>query len=268
MSDALAKAVLAEYGSLDPLQVRISTHREHSELADDVQAAALGQARLSPGHDVLDVGFGTGDFLRRLRDHEHAGRVVGVDTSTAAVAAVAGLPGITAILGSATALPLPDNGFDRVFARHMLYHVTDPAAALGEFRRVLRPGGLAVAVVNHPGVVPHVMSLVRAEVERHLAAPGVLAMIDVHSDNLPGLMRAEFGGVRVTRFDNHLVFDRPEPVIRFACSVTSMCGLPPDSPEYPDVVRDVSERVHAWFAAHDEPWRDPKGYAVCVAERA
>ncbi len=63
------------------------------------------------------------------------------------------------------------------------------------------------------------------------------------------------------------MFDRPGPLIRFACAVTSMCGLPPDSPAYPDVVRTVRERVHSWFAANGGPWRDPKGYAVRVSER-
>lgn len=38
--------------------------------------------------------------------------------------------------------------FDAVLAVHMLYHVPDRAAAVGELRRVLAPGGVCVAVTN------------------------------------------------------------------------------------------------------------------------
>jgi SAM-dependent methyltransferase len=38
--------------------------------------------------------------------------------------------------------------FDAVLAPHMLYHVSDRAGAAREMRRVLRPGGVCVAVTN------------------------------------------------------------------------------------------------------------------------
>jgi len=54
----------------------------------------------------------------------------------------------------ATALALPDASVDLVICSHVLEHVEDDRRALGEFARVLRPGGHAIIVVpldlRHP----------------------------------------------------------------------------------------------------------------------
>src|SRR5205085_6706516 len=56
--------------------------------------------------------------------------------------------GIDAREGDVQDLPFGDEAFDVVAALWMLYHVPDVARALREVRRVLRPGGLFVAVTN------------------------------------------------------------------------------------------------------------------------
>jgi SAM-dependent methyltransferase len=45
-------------------------------------------------------------------------------------------------------LPFADHSFDIAIANHMLYHVPDRPKALGELRRVLRPGGALLAATN------------------------------------------------------------------------------------------------------------------------
>jgi ubiquinone/menaquinone biosynthesis C-methylase UbiE len=263
MNDNLIRAVIAEYETLGPLQVRIDTHRRFSARPDTLEADTLAHSRLDPAHDVLDVGSGTGEFLATRRGH--TGRLVAVDTSEAAVAKAREIPGVEGILGSAVDLPLPDDSFDRLFARHMLYHIETPAGALHEFARVTRAGGLVIAVVNHRSVVPHLMDLVGEEVARHVTHPAARAAIGIHSENLPAMMSEVFGNVESFHYDNHLEFATPEPMIRFAGAVTSMCGLPPDAPERDEVLHAIAERAHAWFASHVGPWRDPKGYSVNVS---
>jgi len=46
-------------------------------------------------------------------------------------------------------LPFPDQSFDLVFARAVLHHTKDLAAACREFYRVLKPGGRLIAVREH-----------------------------------------------------------------------------------------------------------------------
>lgn len=55
------------------------------------------------------------------------------------------------------ALPLPDEAFDAVVCWDVIEHVRDPRLVLGEIRRVLRPGGVALlTVINRRAWVdPH-----------------------------------------------------------------------------------------------------------------
>jgi ubiquinone/menaquinone biosynthesis C-methylase UbiE len=126
-------------------------------LLDATRAGLLERARqspssffatlsLQPGHRVLDVGCGTGDFLRLLAPLVSPGDAVGVDLSETMIAearsrqATAG--NLSFQLGDVQALVFEDAGFDRVLASQVLLHVSDPAAALGEVTRVLAKRGL------------------------------------------------------------------------------------------------------------------------------
>jgi SAM-dependent methyltransferase len=63
-------------------------------------------------------------------------------------AAQLGLPVETAVC-EASDLPFDDGSFDLVFGHAVLHHVPDLRRAFGEFRRVLRPGGM-VAFCGEP----------------------------------------------------------------------------------------------------------------------
>ena len=52
-----------------------------------------------------------------------------------------GMPGVKAELIDIQQIPYPDGSFDTAIANFMLYHVPDLPRAIGEVRRVLRPGG-------------------------------------------------------------------------------------------------------------------------------
>ena len=72
----------------------------------------------------------------------------------------------------AEAIPLVSASADVVVARNSLDHVTEPAAALAEVRRILRPGGtLLVSVdVGHPATATEPHSLELDEIRELLAA--------------------------------------------------------------------------------------------------
>lgn len=106
---------------------------------------------------VADLGCGTGTLSILLAEHGH--RVSGVDFSprmielARAKSAGAGVDA-TFLEADASEPPLPAGTFDVVLSRHVLWAMPDPAAALGSWIALLRPGGLIVLVEGrwHTGV--------------------------------------------------------------------------------------------------------------------
>jgi ArsR family transcriptional regulator len=107
--------------------------------ADLIAALAL----LEPTAIVGDLGCGTGELSAALAPH--VGHVHAIDASPAmlsvARARVANASNVTVTEGTLEALPLPDASLDIAILLLVLHHVADPARALVETQRVLRPGG-------------------------------------------------------------------------------------------------------------------------------
>jgi len=103
---------------------------------------------------VLDCGVGTGALSLALgRAAAGPFDLDGLDISVGMLAAAdANLraAGLNAALGQADirSLPYADDAFDLVMTSHVLEHLADPAAALTEMTRVLKPGGLLVACLT------------------------------------------------------------------------------------------------------------------------
>lgn len=108
--------------------------------------AAIARARLTPDAVVADVGTGTGFVIRGLAPH--VARVFGFDESPEMLAVarrnLAAFENVTLWQAQGDALPLPDGSVDAVFGNMYLHHTPDPAAAIVEMVRVLRPGGSLV----------------------------------------------------------------------------------------------------------------------------
>lgn len=100
--------------------------------------------------DVLEVGAGTG---ANLRHYERATRVVALEPDPSMAKRLptkvseATVP-VEIVTGSAEALPFPDESFDAAVVTFVFCSVDDPGVALGEVRRVLKPGG-KLAILEH-----------------------------------------------------------------------------------------------------------------------
>lgn len=96
----------------------------------------------------LDVGCGTGALSSTIVAVAEPESVVGVDPSEAFLSyAAAHVPEASFRVASADATGLPDGAVDAVVCGLVLNFVPDAAAAVAEFRRVLRPGGTMGAYV-------------------------------------------------------------------------------------------------------------------------
>jgi len=103
---------------------------------------ALGERPLR----VADLGAGTGILSRLVHRLGHEVLAIEPDARMRS-RLVAVSPGITAIAGTAEAIPLRDRSVDAVVAGQA-YHWFDPAGAHPEIARVLRPGGVFTPMWN------------------------------------------------------------------------------------------------------------------------
>jgi ubiquinone/menaquinone biosynthesis C-methylase UbiE len=113
----------------------------------DYKRRLVASLDVLPGQAAVDVGCGPGTDLARLADAVgEAGSVVGVDQDPRmldeARRRLAHRPNVELLLGDVHELPLPDGSIDRAKVDRVLQHVADPAKAVREVRRALRPGGL------------------------------------------------------------------------------------------------------------------------------
>ena len=173
---ALARDLVARIGADDPVlqadRARLDMTREarrkqaaayFAERAADwdriramhapeerVEAAileTLGRERI---REALDLGTGTGrmlELIAPLADH-----AIGVDQSPAMLAIArarfdqAGLRNVQLRQGDIYAPPVERNAFDLVIVHQVLHFLDDPARALTEAARTLRPGGRLIVV--------------------------------------------------------------------------------------------------------------------------
>jgi SAM-dependent methyltransferase len=128
--------------------------RSATEYEDEVRFGFHRYLGLGPdlyrGSDILDLGSGFGGRTVRFAELE-ARSVIGVEVRDEMVqlgARFAAERDSTATfdIGSAERIPLPADCVDLVLMNDVMEHVLDPAAALAETARVLRPGGSLIVV--------------------------------------------------------------------------------------------------------------------------
>lgn len=136
-----AHSVLEEYSKLAP-----EYDRRWAFYIEATVGNTLRRLNAAGTERILDVGCGTGVLLARLARHHPPELLVGIEPVDAMRArARERLPGEVELRsGWAQALPFGDREFDVVVSCNMFHYVREPARALAEMHRVLRPGGRLV----------------------------------------------------------------------------------------------------------------------------
>ena len=152
----LFDAMAEDYDVLEPWYEHLYT------LLHPIVLAALAMPRSLHRPRALDAGCGTGfqtALLERLGYETH-----GVDVAAKLLAVASQrLPAATLALASVDALPYRDDSFDAVACcGSTLSFVDDPAAALRELARVLKPGAHLLLEVEHRWSLDLVWTLVSA----------------------------------------------------------------------------------------------------------
>jgi ubiquinone/menaquinone biosynthesis C-methylase UbiE len=126
----------------------------------------LRHLHLHARQKILDAGCGSGSMARAIAAAEPRAEVVGIDLRETYIdyarrrAEREGLANLSFETGDVRKLPFADASFDLVWTKYLLQWVADPMAAVREFFRVLKPGGVLVScnidgfAVTHEPVDP------------------------------------------------------------------------------------------------------------------
>ncbi len=120
------------------------------------RASCRALGALVPGPRVIDLGVGPGTSALEMAREDGAKVHLGLDRSAemlrrAARAARSRGASLPLLRADGMALPVRDGALDGVTGHSLLYLLPDPAAALAEVRRALRPGGRAAFLEPRAG---------------------------------------------------------------------------------------------------------------------
>lgn len=129
-----------EHAGWEDPQVCSRYHERFSQVTRQSVDALLDAAGARAGSRVLDVATGAGYVAGAAATR--GADATGVDYSEQQIALARRLyPGVTFQLAAADALPFDDDQFDCVVSAFGMPHFPDPARALAEAFRVLKPSG-------------------------------------------------------------------------------------------------------------------------------
>jgi ArsR family transcriptional regulator len=186
---ALAASIVASLDASDPVFVRDRARavavkkareeaaqayfKEHAGEWDKIRALHVSEAQVEaaiaealgegPFALLVDLGTGTGRMLELFAPR--ATRALGFDLSHDMIAYAraklehAGLAHAQARHGDLYNVPLPDGAADAVIVHQVLHFLDDPAAAIAEAARILKPGGKLLVV----DFAPHELEFLREQ---------------------------------------------------------------------------------------------------------
>lgn len=253
-----APDVQDQYKDDQNLNARIALHTRFSTNPYGWQRwvfDTLERAGLPERSQILELGCGPGDLWESNRARIPAGwSLTLTDASDGMIEAaqqkLRELPTApTFRTVDAQSISFASGAFDAVITNHMLYHVPDRQQALGEVRRVLKPGGTLFATTVGEGHMQELWNLVEPFVP------------DIH-DRTQGVSRAfmlQNGGEQLARvfsnvarydYEDGLEVTEVQPVVAYLRSSTTLmhCTLEPS--QWATIRRTVAAHIETKGAFH------------------
>lgn len=117
-------------------------------------------------------------------------------------------------------IPYPDESFDIVIARHMLYHVPDLNKAFHEIKRVLKPGGTFYASTNGEKSMVELKRLVEEfDSKINFSPQKLVEKFGLKSGEK--LINEFFNNSSIKLYEGRIVVNIPEPVVGYIKSINN-----------------------------------------------
>jgi SAM-dependent methyltransferase len=237
------------------------------EAAQPVSAWMIAHARPAPGERVLELAAGPGDtgFIA-ARQIEPGGTLICSDAVTGMLdvarerAEGQGIRNIEFKQLQLEWIDLPTADVDVVLCRWAIMLIVDPASALRECRRVLKPGGrLAMAVWDVPGANPWAAIAQRALVE--------LGHVEPAPPDGPGMFALSAPGKLTELLQDAGFFEieiAPLPMVRHYSGVLDYLGETLDlsrqlASVWGNLSKDERTRLRERIAADASQYTDDRG---------
>jgi SAM-dependent methyltransferase len=197
---------------------------------------------------VADVGCGNGFDLRQIVPQGRCRHAIGLDLSAGMLRSLGDLRQsgrLSVVQADAQRLPLPDQSVDVALAMHMLYHVPDIPAAVGELRRITKPGGTVLASTNSPAHLAEIDELLGAAISGQLGRPvPAMPALSFTTQSGAAMLTREFSSVTLRTLDVPLSIPAAQPVIAYVASMREPILASISEPlDFDAVLDDIAARV-------------------------
>jgi ubiquinone/menaquinone biosynthesis C-methylase UbiE len=210
-----------QYKSGVNLSARIALHTRFSTSPIDWYTWVFDQYDAPYDAKVLELGAGTGALWKAMIDRVPAGWQITlsdfspgmVEEQRRNLKEVPHLFNFEVI--NAENIPYEDVHFDKVIANHMLYHVADLPKAIGEIRRVLKPGGKLYAATNG---ISHMHELDELAKGYDPTTQNLVDALKFTLKDGADQLAAAFRNVEVRHYEDALVVTEVEPIVAYILS--------------------------------------------------
>ncbi len=210
-----------QYRDASKLDARISLHQRFSTNEYGWLRWVFDHLDFPSGAHIVELGCGKADlWLENVHRALDNWSVVLSDLSWGMLMDAQGTLGINCarfhfLAADIQDLPFEDGSFDGTIANHMLYHVPDPARALSEVHRILRPGGRLYTATNGRGHLRELRELLRAFEPEMVFGPEDYSF---SLENGAAQLSEWFGDVRLHRYEDSLAVTEGDPLIAYILS--------------------------------------------------